>query len=66
LLPKHDDTVKVDEQYAGVDDRDLVVAALRTLPPLLQRAGRASRRAPGPPEHDWDFLICTTMSDCVS
>ncbi|HZM80059.1 MAG TPA: SigE family RNA polymerase sigma factor [Candidatus Limnocylindrales bacterium] len=38
LLPKHDDGIKgIDEQYVGVDDRALVVAALRTLPPR-QRA----------------------------
>ena len=38
LLPKHNDAVKsIDEQYLNVDDRDLLVAALRTLPPR-QRA----------------------------
>lgn len=38
LLPKHDEAIKgVNEQYGDVDDRVLVVAALRTLPPR-QRA----------------------------
>ncbi len=38
LLPKHSDVVKnVDEHYLNVDDRDLLVTALRTLPPR-QRA----------------------------